>query len=219
LNFLDITKHKIHIDIPDEGYTPYPLFIFDISTYQVFSPERRKGAQAEISFRLTKEGFMRVRVVRKENKNIILHNLLTWTKQSFGKHTLQWDIRDSMGTELNPFDFFLIFQTKDEYDFLPHRNHDEESCKDPLIYLNTAVKDRFVKISAAFKKEPFKKFARKGYSVSLYSGIKIIEEKFYKVAPEYFEFLVPILLLNKGQLITININDSYDHIGAASTYF
>lgn len=207
-------SHKLQIDTPDPGYLAYPVRILDRAATEALTFDPGKGKPATISYKLTRDGHIRIRVVRRDQKDLVLRTLLDWTHQEFGKHEVKWDGRDASGNILNNKQCFILF----EGDSVKHKEHDREKCREPkleIIYPDEpgAAVEKLSEIKAKVADEDgyWKEY---GYTLRVYVDYALL----YRTSTmNIAEFHLRDLPVEDGEhIVTVNLDDGHDHVGTAS---
>jgi hypothetical protein len=204
------------VEVPeDPGYLPYPVRFMQRSTREALTFEPSLGKLATISYKLTKQGRIRVRVVWKADKRLVLRTLLDWTVQGFAVHTLQWDGRDASGNIVDNGRCFIAFEEHTQ----KHGDHDPERCRemDVEVVYPDGPGARIRDVS-----EIEARLVRGGYSPPG-SGYRL--RGYIDYAPAFDvplptdaeTFHLPeVRDVAPGQhLISINVDDGHDHVGVA----
>ena len=179
------------------------------------------GKPATISYSLNKAGCIRVRLIHREQPNLIIRTLQDWTKQGFGKYEVKWDGRDASGNIVDNKRMFVLFEAKDQGKGRQHHDHPEGLCRDPLITIKT-LPDPFqfvkgtIEIQASLVGESCYPPDEAGYEARYYIDYQLFKvEKFEKEMKNFIFKLDTKTLQNGDHLITVNIDDLHDHIGSA----
>jgi hypothetical protein len=213
------TAHKIDIDTPDPGYGPFPVSIMNRCTHEVMTFDPSLGKPAVISYRLNKPGCIRIRLVHRDQPNLVIRTLQDWTNQGFGKHELTWDGRDASGNIVDNKKIFVLFEAQDQGKGRQHQGHDEEICRDPLLMIKTRT-DPFQIVRGSFEMETslvtMDGFGEQAGCEIRYSiDYKLIETKRFEKGIKTFGFRIDTTSFNNGEhLITVNVDDFHDHIGS-----
>ena len=213
--------HKIDINTPDPGYEPFPVSIMNRITHEVMTFDPSHGKPATISYSLNKPGCIRIRLVHREEPNLLIRTLQDWTNQGFGKHELNWDGRDASGNIVDNKRVFVLFEAKDQGKGRQHNDHPEGLCRDPLLMIQTlpnpckSVKGMF-EIQTSVVGETYNSPNETGYEVRYYIDYKLFKIEKIEKGIKNFIFKIDTKNLQNGDhLITVNIDDLYDHIGSA----
>ena len=211
---------KIEINTPDPGYEHFPVSIMNRSTYEAITFDPSKGKPAKISYKINKFGCIRIRIVLKQNPNLLIRTLQDWTDQNFGKYELEWDGCDASRNIVNNKRMFVLFEANDQGKGLHHQDHDENICRDLLLDIHTEKKSES-KVKGLFEiktklREEINSFIDKtGSEVRYYVDYELFHtERFEKQIKEYLFKLDTAPLKNGEHLITVNVNDFNDHIGS-----
>ena len=214
------TYKKVDIQTPDPGYEPFPVSIMNRSTYEATTFDPSLGKPSTISYNLNKQGCIRVRLVRRNQPDLVIRTLQDWTDQNFGRYELKWDGRDSSGNIVDNKNIFVLFEAKDQGKGLQHTEHDGGSCKDPELHIK-------------IRPESTKKLKGSLELLTTISGANNFENK-NRCEVRYFIDFLPFQtqkidkgvnnfnlkidttkLKNGEHLITINVHDFNDHVGSA----
>lgn len=206
--------HLLKIDTPDVGYLNFPVRIISKSTSEVFTFDPTKGEQAAISYKLTRDGDIRIRIVRRGQKDLVIRTLLDWTHQEFGKHEIKWDGRDASGNIVDNKRVFVDFAG----DSKEHKPHEREKCHEPNLKItypdsSGTVIHSLSEISAKVTDEDVY-WGEEGYTLRVYVDyVLLYKSDTMKVS----EFHLQDLPFDDGEhIITINLDDGHDHVGTAS---
>jgi hypothetical protein len=191
------------------------------STHEVMTFDPSHDKSATISYSLNKPGCIRIRLVHREQPDLLIRTLQDWTNQEFGKHELKWDGRDASGNIVDNKRIFVLFEAKDQGKGRQHHDHHEGLCRDPLLAIQ-ALPDpcKFVKgtleIQTSVVGETYNHPDEAGYEARYYIDYKLFKvEKFGKDIKNFIFKLDTKTLQNGDHLITVNIDDLHDHIGSA----
>jgi hypothetical protein len=213
--------HKIDINTPDPGYEPFPVSIMNRITHEVMTFDPSHDKPAAISYSLNKPGCIRIRIVHREQPNLIIRTLQDWTSQGFGKYEVKWDGRDASGNIVDNKRMFVLFEAKDQGKGRQHHDHHEGLCRDPSITIKT-LPDPFqfvkgtIEIQASLVGESCYPPDEAGYEARYYIDYKLYKvEKFEKGINNFIFKLDTKTLQNGDHLITVNVDDLHDHIGSA----
>lgn len=213
--------HKININTPDPGYEPFPVSIINRSTHEVMTFDPSHGKPATISYTLNKPGCIRIRIVDREQLNLLIRTLQDWTNQEFGKHELKWDGRDATGNIVDNKKVFVLFEAKDQGKGRQHNDHPEGLCRDPLLMIQTlpnpckSVKGT-LEIQTSVVGETYGFPDEAGCEVRYYTDYKLFKVERFEKGIKNFVFNIDTNDLQNGDhLITVNIDDLHDHIGSA----
>jgi len=232
--------HQVQIDMPDKGYLVYPVRITDRSTAEALTFDPHKGETATLSYRLTRDGRIRIRIARRDNRDLVLRTLLDWTVQAFGRHELQWDGRDASGHIVDNTRCIILFERTDDR----HKNHDSDQCHELLLKIvspwpGDAVRDTARIVVALAGDRAYGDEA--GYEAAFFldyaparplprgsgrerpetpcCGQQGRKPHILSFAPgvERLEFLWDTSPVPNGtHMITIIVHDQHDHVGTAS---
>jgi hypothetical protein len=214
-------SHKIDINTPDPGYEPFPVSIMNRITHEVMTFDPSQGKPATISYSLNKAGCIRIRLVHREQPNLLIRTLQDWTSQGFGKYEIKWDGRDASGNIIDNKKMFVLFEAKDQGKGRQHQDHPGGVCRDPLLTIQTLpdqcqVVKGTIEIQAQVGGETYSPPDEAGYEARYYIDYKLFKvEKFGKGIKEFKFKLETKNFQNGDHLITVNVDDLHDHIGSA----
>lgn len=211
---------KISISTPDPGYEPFPVSIFNRCTYEVTSFDPYLGKPARISYGLSKSGCIRIRLVCRNQQNLVIRTLQDWTDQAFGRYELIWDGRDASGNIVDNKKILVLFEAKDNIRYRHHLKHDIEVCKDPVLIIEG--KQDTQRVKAIFEMltllpPEINGFMKKNEVEGRYFvDYKLFKTERFKRETDRFDFQIDTRSLKNGEhLITVNVDDLNDHIGSA----
>ncbi len=212
--------YKIDIQTPDPGYEPFPVSIMNRSTYEATTFDPSLGKPAAISYRLNKGGCIRIRLVRKNQTDLVIRTLQDWTDQDFGKYELKWDGRDSSGNIVDNKNIFVLFEAKDKDKGLLHAEHDKGSCKDPKLNIkitpepNKKVKGSIEILTTVSGVNNFGN--SNGCEVRYFIDYAPLQTQKFDKGVNNFNLKIDTIKLKNGEhLITVNVHDFSDHVGSA----
>ena len=218
---MDKENFKISIDTPDPGYEPFPVFIMNRFTYEATTFDPSLGKPATISYRLNKSGCIRIRIVHRNQTDMLIRTLQDWTQQDFGKYNIPWDGRDSSGNIVDNKKVLVLFESKDKDNGLQHQKHDESTCRDPMLVIMTQPDSRelvsgMFEMITTFPGEANPWEHSDALEVRYYVDYKLFQKE--RVVPEIKKFVFKMdtaCMENGSHLITVIIDDLHDHIGSA----
>lgn len=215
----DLFKIKPPEDI---GYLEHPVDIMDRSTHEAYNFDSYKDKSATISYTVTKEEWIRLRIVRRDNKSLLLRTIQDFTHNMYGKtYEVKWDGKDSSGNIVDNKKIFVLFEAKDQGNLKIHQKHSKDSCKDPRLRISRPKMEDTVngklEIVAAFS-ESLVGLNGGGYEGRLYVDYNLFYKvKFNKSQEGGFNFIIDTTRIKNGvHIFTINLDDYHDHIGTAS---
>lgn len=205
----------LHIDTPDKAYLNFPVRILSRSTREALTFDPQRGEPATISYRLTRDGDIRVRVCWRKDKTPVLRAILDWTHQEFGDHEVQWDGRDASGN--------LVDNTRCFIDILgdspQHREHESGKCHELELKIVSptepeAAIGNLSEIRLELVGDPAYG-GENGYELRTYVDYELAAKT--ELDGDVTAFSLPdVEGLARGQhLITINLDDRHDHVGVA----
>ncbi len=219
---MDRKAHKIIIETPDPGYEPFPVSIMNRSTHEINSFDPTLGKPATISYRLNKAGCIRIRLALRDQPETVILTLQDWTDQEFGNYELSWDGHDSCGTMVDNTRILVLFEAKDKEKGLQHKNHDSQKCRDLSLTIKSVTnsqekENRIEKIMVSATDGQPSYGESNGCQVNCYIDYKLHKTEIIAGLFKEFVLKVDTSSLTKGEhLISFNINDYNDHIGAGS---
>jgi len=179
------------------------------------------GKSATISYSLNKPGCIRIRLVHREQPDLLIRTLQDWINQEFGKHELKWDGRDASGNIVDNKRIFVLFESKDQGKGRQHHDHPQELCRDPLLMIKTlpnlceSVKG-MLEIQASVVGEARNSPDEAEYEARYYIDYKLFKVEKFEKGINHFIFNIDTSGLQNGEhLITVNVDDLRDHIGSA----
>jgi hypothetical protein len=221
--------HKIKIHTPDSGYESFLVSIINRSTREALTFDPHLGKPATIYYSLTKAGTIRLRIVRRDNPELVLLTLQDWTEQGFGRHEVRWDGRDASGNIINNKKVLITFDAKDQAFGGKHQEHDARRCYDPKLIIETTPElTRKIKgnldIITSFAEGPDRIRWDPNCEVKYFIDYSLFKREVFKnivnttrFREDKFYLRLDTTKLSKGEhIITVNINDFNDHIGTAS---
>ncbi len=204
----------LNIDTPDKGYLNLPVRITDRSTAAALTFDPLQDEPATISYRLTRDGLIRVRVVWRRDPNLVLRTLLDWTHQDFGLHRVTWDGRDASGNLIDNRGAFVSFEGDDPR----HLAHPVSECHEldvQLLEPSGGIRQPDSRITARMTRVT--SFGRRdGFTLRCYEDYDLRRE--VRLPPETETFALPCApgTEAKDRLFTINLDDGAGHVGVAS---
>ena len=214
--------YKIKINTPDSGYEPFPVSIMNRSTREVMTFDPSLGEPAKISYKLNKHGCIRIRLVHRNERNLLIRTLQDWTKQDFGEYELYWDGRDASGNIVDNKNILVLFEAKDQGKGLKHLEHDEVLCRDLLLKIKNnpepsqIVKGTF-KILTSLQGNAFGFLGKNDGEIRYFINYKLFRTEKFQPGVRGFECMIDTTILKNGEhLIIINVDDLHDHVGSAS---
>lgn len=204
-------SHLLNIDTPDKGYLNYPVSILDRSVSEAFTFNPRVDPPARITYRLTRDGLIRVRVCWRADKSLVLRTLADWTQQGFGAHELNWDGRDGSGNILENRGCLITFEARDP----EHHKHALEDCADPVIKVQSppSVRDLSEIKVEIIRDTSFGRVS--GWELRTYADYQLVSRTSRGTSAGRMA-LPPFSDLRSGDhLITVNLDDTYGHIGTS----
>lgn len=212
------TSHLLDIDTPDKGYWNLPVRITDRSTAEALSFDPERDGPATISYRLTRDGLVRVRVVRRSDPGLVLRTLVDWSHQDFGHHSVTWDGRDASGNPVDTRGAFVTFEGDDP----AHRDHPRSACHEPALeILEPAAGSHLRDLSSVrariTRSTPFGR--ARGFTLRCYVDYALRGEA--ALDGDTHEFFLPCTATQVAgdHLLTLNLDDDGGHVGVAGLRF
>ena len=208
--------HLLPIDTMDKGYLSFPVWIVDRSTTEALTFNPELGKPATISYKLTRDGDIRIRVTRRGQKDLVFRTLLDWSHQDFGAHEVQWDGRDASGNLVDNTKCFIEFQG----DVLGHKKHDPSRCHElHLKILSPTEPGALIRQLSEVRLELVgdRSYGEEsGYELRVYMDYRLVTK--VNLEKKVAAFALPEVknILPGLHLITINLDDRRDHVGVAS---
>lgn len=210
------------------GATPIalrsPVQITEISTFDALHFDPKEKGFGEISYKLSRPAWIRIRIVLRSDEQLVLRTLADWSERQAGKHTETWDGRDVSGHVVDKarFPCFIMI----EADSKKHQKHNHTLCKDLLLKLKLKNNpDQTIQgkenVEVLVDKNTRGYGESLGYRVRAYVDFKIVHSGTYRDrAWQGLHFLLDTTDLTKGEhLLTVVVNDGADHIGSTSLKF
>lgn len=204
----------------DRGYLIYPVRIMNRSTYDAYHFDPAAGKPASISYSVSKTGWVRVRLVSRDD--IVLRTIQDWTPSHFGQtYETEWDGNDASGNPVDRKNMVVAFEAKDSAHERVHMDHPAESCRDPAItivqpQLNDAG-SKVERIVVTLEPEAVNSGYDTTFEGKLYLDFELAEKVLFPAGATQFVFDFDAGELEPGEhLLTVNIDDLKDHVGAAS---
>jgi hypothetical protein len=193
------------------------LEITDISTNDALGFDPARGAFAPFSYKLSKPAWVRIRLVSRSDERLVLRTLEDWSARKIGKNVERWDGFDASGNRFGP-----PCRIKIEGVSAFHEAHGWERCGDPRLAIDDPPQgcvmkgEARIRISFRGVKRGMPDLA--GYALRLYvDGELCRETRQEPSALGAFELTWETRTANSGShLITVNVDDGNDHVGAAS---
>lgn len=218
---MDREKFKINIKTPDPGYEPFPVSIMNRYTYEATTFDPSLGKPAMISYRLNKAGRIRIRILHRDQTDMVIRTLQDWTRQEFGKYELNWDGRDSSGNIVDNRRILVHFESDDKDNGRQHKGHGEATCFDPPLVVSGETDSKQVirgnfSMHTAFA-DPSVRFEHNdGLELKYFVDYKLLRTERAAPGTKRFDFTFDTSGLGNGKhLVTVNVHDLHDHIGSA----
>jgi hypothetical protein len=206
----------------DRGYLGYPVRIMNKSTYNAYQFDPAAGKPATISYSVSRSGWVRVRLVRRDDAGIVLRTMQNWKLSHYGQtYQLEWDGNDASGNPVDRQKMFVAFEARDSAHDKIHRGHSMESCRDPVIIIERSgagsTGSAIEKIVVAFEQEALNTDNHQALKGRLYVDFELAEEVLFPPGAKQiiFEFDTG-KLAGREPLLSVNIDDGEDHVGTAS---
>jgi hypothetical protein len=198
-----------------------PCQITERFTYEAlhFDPSKRKYGR--LSYRLSRDAWVRVQVVLRKDPSLVIRTIIDWEKQEAGIRTLFWDGRDSSGHLIDKSKYPCMITIEADKEI--HRTHDWSRCKELIVKLNLPKKVRAEENASL--QIPFTISAsRNGYvqetglTARLYIDFeKVVEKIFSPTGNRKHVLALPFDSKMFGEhLVTLVVSDGADHSGAVS---
>jgi len=181
-----------------------------------------KGETATISYSLNKPGCIRIRLVHRNQPNLVIRTLQDWTDQGFGKHELKWDGRDTQDIIVDNKKFFVLFEAKDQGKGRQHHDHPKELCQDPFLAIQARPNpsqsvNGWFEIETSVLGETYPSSDKAEYQVRYYVDYELADEERFEKGIKNFLFKIDTKKFQNGDhLIIVNVEDLHDHIGSAA---
>ena len=208
----------------DRGYLGYPVRIMNRSTYDAYHFDPAAGKPAMISYSVSRSGWVRVRLVRRDDTGTVLRTLQNWTLSNYGQtYELEWDGNDASGHPVERSKMFVAFEARDSAHDNIHRGHSRESCLDPAIVIErlgvSSTAGAIEKIVVVLEPEALNTDNLQTLEGRLYVDFELVEKVLFPPgAKQYtFDFDTGKLAVHE-HLLTVNIDDGQDHVGTASLH-
>jgi hypothetical protein len=198
-----------------------PCQITERFTYEALHFDPSKQKYGRLSYRLSRDAWVRVQVVLRKDPSLLIRTIVDWEKQEAGIQTLFWDGRDSSGHLVDKSKYPCMVTI--EADKEVHRTHDWSRCKELIVKLKLPKKVR-VRKNASLQ-VPFTTVAsRSGYiqetglTARLYIDYeKIVEETFSPTGEHKHVLDLTFDSEMLGEhLVTLVVSDGADHSGSVS---
>lgn len=198
-----------------------PCQITERFTYEALHFDPSKQKYGKLSYRISKDAWIRVQVVLRKDPSLLIRTIVDWEKQEAGIQTLFWDGRDSSGHLVDKSQYPCLITIEADKEI--HRTHDWSRCKELIVRLNLSKKVR-VGENASLQ-VPFTIAAsRSGYvqetglTARLYIDFeKAVEETFSPTGERKYLLNLPFDSKILGEhLVTLVVSDGADHSGAVS---
>jgi len=201
-----VNSSKVEVTTPDSGYWAYQVYIVDRSTHEVLDFHPELGETAVISYRLTRDGLIRIRLVDYQDTSLLYRTLQDWTYQDYGNYKLSWNGKDACNNLINNKRVQVKFYG---YDSL-HYYHKREWCHDYQIkgHLAESGKAEFTILSDL------------GYLNDVSAEVRFyLNERLVKtntLAPRTAHFSYDQSYPDMTSILRVVIDDGMDHLGTAS---
>jgi len=203
----------------DEGYRPFPLRILSRSTSEVATFDPKQDPPATVSYRVSKQGEVRLRLVRRADKKLVFKTLQDWTVSRYGTtYSAKWDGKDASGNWIDNKGVFVLLEAKDDPDHRAHESHAPETCKDfeativaPASNLELAAGESF---RVEVKARGLTRFTEKMRGRAYVDYLLVQEREFAKPETEY-GFELPGVDAGT-HMMSVVLDDHRDHVGSAS---
>ncbi len=210
----------------DRGYLRHPLRIMNRSTYDAYHLDSTTDESAIISYSVSRTGWVRVRLVRRDNKDIVLRTIQQWTESHYDnkrKYQIEWDGKDATGNRIDPRQMVILFEARDSTNGGMHKTHSDQNCKDPELTVSAPKKTGTIGGGVTFvvtlEGLPNTNGDASGYEARVYLDDKLIDTLRLPGSSRTFTYRVePDILTKADHTITLNLDDFQDHIGVANIH-
>lgn len=213
--------HKVDTITSATKAQMHPCQITERFTYEALHFDPLKQKYGRLSYRLSRDAWVRVQVILRKDPNLLIRTIIDWTNQKSGTHTLFWDGRDSSG--------YLIDKSKHpcmikiEADKEIHRTHNWSRCNPLKIKLKLPKKVRVqedTKVRIPFAIAPSRSgyIDENGFTARLYIDFEMVLERVFPPSAGY-KYVMNLHFNSKIygiHLITLVVSDGADHAGSAS---
>ncbi len=198
----------------DRGYLRYPLRIMNRSTYEAYHFAPDKGELATLSYSVSKTGWVRVRLIRRDDHAVVLRTLSDWTEANYGRrYRVQWHGTDASGNPVDRRRMFVSFESRDSVSGGIHQRHPTAHCRDPQLTIANSGNQIVAQLDGSLPLPD-------AYRGRLYVDFELVEEVVFDRAAGTFAFdFRPGAFAPGEHLLTINIDDYQDHVATASLGF
>lgn len=212
------------ITMPTPGARSAPVRITEISTFDALTFDPKQKNSGTISYKLSKQAWVRIRVLLRSDEQLVLRTLVDWSERKAGKHVETWDGRDAAGHLVDKarFPCFIVIDADSEI----HRKHPRAICKD--LRLRLKLKDSLpesvrgkVGVEVVLDDDTRGYVDRFGCKVRTYVDFKLLHSFTYKPkARRGFDLALDTTGLSTGEhLLTVVVDDGADHVGSTSLKF
>ena len=195
--------------------------ITEKSTYDALHFDPAKRRFGVISYKLSKPGWIRIRIVSRKNPDLLIRTLVDRRYKPAGKHTEKWDGMDESGNPVNPRKCLIIIEDIG----YKHRKHDLRKCKDMDVKIITPEQSPShqdtlkgeIPLKAIITGNYRRAVGRGGYQIRSYLDDMLIGKYEHQKGEEGFPFCLNTASFDNGEhLLTVNVDDYHDHVGTAS---
>ena len=205
------------VETQDPGYLRMPVRILERSTHEALTFDATKQKSATISYKLTKPARMRLRVVRKDQRDLVLRTLLDWEPQKLGKNEVRWDGRDASGNIIDNTKCLIVFEGDDT----PHIKHERDKCHELALKITSPSEAQSsvsgtTKITAEVTGDTAY-VGTSGYKVRFYVDYNLkIALRCGSAVTSFNHDWDTTEHENGEHIVTVVADDCYDHVGTAS---
>jgi hypothetical protein len=208
----DGAAHKI-VPPEDRGYRGHATRILSRSSSEVTSFDPRSDTPATVSYRVSRDGEVRIRLVRRDDPEFVLRTLQDWTPSHYGPtYEARWDGNDASGNPVDNDGLFVLFQAKDGAKTRAHLSHDRERCRDfEVVISQPAPKSTFTsgEVIGVVARRARARTSRRTRA-RLYVGFTLVEEKTFAPGVEKLSFDVEGMPVGEHTL-RLRLDDLQDH--------
>ncbi len=203
-----------------------PVRISEISTFDAlrFNPGEKPFGQ--ISYKLSKRAWVRIRIALRADRRLVLRTLVDWSPREAGENIEKWDGRDSAGYLIDKtiVPCFVVIDADSE----AHRQHPRSLCKDLRVNLSlqndpnqnqAGHPQRNVQITVDESTRGYGESL--GYTVCAYIDFKLVQSEVSKQrAWQGIRLLLDTSGLAEGEhMLSVVVEDGADHTGSSSLKF
>ncbi len=206
----------------DRGYLAFPMRIMNRSTYDAYHFDPETDGTAIISYSVSKSGWVRVRLVRRDNKEVVLRTIQQWTESHYDnqrRYEIVWDGKDATGNRIDPRQMFVLFESRDSRHGAIHRSHPVRECVDPDLIVSTHSSAAGFSLAATLEVGPGPGRDPRGFEARVYLDGQLIDTRQFAGNTRSFDFsFAPEVFSAPAHTITVNLDDFQDHIAVARVH-